>query len=410
MKDNRIKFTAIGLWVILTGMVCNSHAQSTLQNTYNQTVNRAGMMLTSDNKLNVGGYGQIDFNMPFGGETLYNGTLDVHRLVLLFGYRFNDKLSFVTEIEVEHVKEIYVEQAFIDYSFNTYFSLRGGLVLIPMGIINEYHEPTTFNGVERPLIDKYISPTTWRDIGFGATGTIPEVSMRYQAYIVNGLKSYDDGVAYLNGKNGLRGGRQKGAEAIFNFPNFAGRVEYYGMLGLNLGLSGYFGKTQSTLFNDIPKNDTYAFDQADSSIVGVSMIGFDVRYKRKGFGFRGQMYYCNIDNSGQYNEFTAVDGIPNNLGESMYGYYVEVAYNVFRPITKIKSQLIPFVRFSNYDTEASMADDQFRNEAFNTTVITTGLGYWIVSQVAVKTDFQFIKSKGSENFSKTFNAGIAVTF
>ena len=80
------------------------------------------------------------------------------RMVLLFGYKFNDKVQFVTEIELEHVEEVYVEQAFLQYSLNDHVNLRGGLMLVPMGIINEYHEPTTFNGVDRPSVDKSIVP------------------------------------------------------------------------------------------------------------------------------------------------------------------------------------------------------------------------------------------------------------
>ena len=397
------------LTIFIFGINIGAIGQTVLQ-TDNQRVNRAGLMLNSDKKLNIGGYAQIDYNQPFGNGKMYNGKLDVHRLVLLFGYRFTNKLSFVTEIEVEHVKEVFVEQAFINYAFNTYVNFRGGLLLVPMGIINEYHEPPTFNGVERPLIDKYIAPTTWREIGAGVTGNIPEVSMRYQAYVINGFKSFDDGNSYLNGKNGLRSGRQKGVESIIRFPNFAGRVEYYGVLGLNLGLSGYFGKTQSTMYAGLERNDNPAISSADSTVVGVSMVGFDVRYNRKGFGVRGQVYYTGISNSGNYNHYTAVVGKPNTLGSSMYGYYVEVAYNVFHAVKKIKSELIPFVRYSNYNTQASVVTGLPKNDAYNTMVITTGIGYWFTSQVALKTDVQFLKRKTEDKSSNIFNAGIAVMF
>lgn len=408
MKRNHLLSLIAAL--ILSGSVNLAYAQSEILNTTNQQVNLAGQMLTSDKKLNIGGYVQIDYNQPFDNQSFQSGKLDVHRLVLLFGYRFTNKLSFVTEIEIEHVKQVFVEQAFINYAFNTYVNFRGGLVLIPMGIINEYHEPPTYNGVERPLIDKYIAPTTWREIGAGVTGTIPEVSMRYQAYVVNGFKSYDDGEHFLNGKNGLRGGRQKGAESIVLFPNFAGRIEYYGVLGLNIGLSAYFGKTESTAYNGLDKDDQPGIAIADSSVVGVSMAGLDARYNRKGFGVRAQFYFTGLSNSGQYDYFTQTDGEPNNLGSSMYGYYVEFAYNVFYPVKKINGKLIPFIRYSNYDTQATVADGLTKDDSFNKTVITSGLGYWFMSQVAVKTDVQFVKSKTASEYTKLFNIGIAVMF
>ncbi len=368
-------------------------------------------MLVSDRKLNIGGYGQVDYNQPFGNGTLQNGKLDVHRIVLLFGYRFTDKLSFVTEVEFEHIKEVYVEQAFINYAFNTYINFRAGLILIPVGIINEYHEPPTFNGVERPLIDKYIVPTTWREIGLGLTGNIPEISMKYQFYIVNGFKSYDEGDVYLNGEYGLRKGRQKGIESFMQVPNVTARISYYGLLGLNIGLSGYFGKTQSTMFNGLNRKDEQALAAADSTVVGVAMVGLDVRYDRKGLGLRGQFYYTSLSNTAQYNFLGMGERKSgNDLGSSMYGYYVELAYNVFYPFRKIKNELTPFIRYSNYDTQSTVVEGVNKNPAYNKTVITTGLGFWFLPQLALKADVQFIKSKADNRFGKMFNAGVAFMF
>ena len=372
--------------------------------------NAAAKLLDSDKRLTIGGYGQIDYNQPFGDNNLNNGKLDVHRLVLLFGYRFTDKLQFITEIEVEHIKEIFVEQAFINYSFNNYVNFRAGLMLIPMGIINEYHEPTTFHGVERPLIDKYISPTTWREIGLGFAGSIPEVSMKYQVYIVNGFASYNDGNYLLDGKNGLRKGRQKGAKSFMSSPTFTSRLEYYGILGLNLGVSGYFGKTQSTLYNGIDKGDSQNISVADSTVVGVSMLGVDTRYRRRGFELRGQLYYVSFSNSNQYNYISSDGGTPNDLGKTMYGYYLEVSYDIFRLIDNFNSQLMPFFRYSNYDTHYSVTEGINKNINYHNNIITTGITWKIHQGVALKADVQFIKSGLDNNFNKTFNAGVAVWF
>ena len=238
-RNLRGVFIAGILWISCATSVLS---QDSIAFKYNSSTNIANGMLISDRKLNIGGYAQIDYNQTFGNNTHYNGKLDAHRLVLLFGYRFTNKLSFVTEIEVEHVKEVYVEQAFLNYALNTYINFRGGLLLIPMGIINEYHEPPTFNGVERPLIDAFIVPTTWREIGLGITGTIPEISMRYQAYLVNGFKSYQDGNVYISGKSGLRSGRQKGAESFITFPNFTARVSTMEYLDLTWAFLGMWVK------------------------------------------------------------------------------------------------------------------------------------------------------------------------
>lgn len=113
--------------------------------------------------LKIGGYGEITYNDPDSGVS----EIDVQRLVMLFAYKFDDRVSFITEIEFEHVKEVYVEQAFLNYGVSDNFNLRGGLMLVPMGIVNEYHEPTTYNGVERPSLNNKLVPTTWREMGLG---------------------------------------------------------------------------------------------------------------------------------------------------------------------------------------------------------------------------------------------------
>src|SRR5690606_5645268 len=102
-------------------------------NTNTQQQENAAQRILSRNvssSVTVGGYGEITYNQPEGD----NGELDVRRLVLLFGYKFNDKVQCVREVELDHVEEVYVEQAFLQYSLSDRVNLRGGLMLVPMGI------------------------------------------------------------------------------------------------------------------------------------------------------------------------------------------------------------------------------------------------------------------------------------
>lgn len=401
-----MKGTFLLTLILMTGALLS--AQTTTPTKTNQ-LNSAEKLVASDSKLTIGGYGEVHYNQVLDPDTRNNGKLDVHRVVMLFGYKFNKRTQFITEIEYEHVKEVYIEQAFLQYKLNDYINLRGGLVLIPMGIINEFHEPTTFNGVERPLIDKYISPTTWREIGFGFSGNILPASLKYQFYLVNGFNSYD-GSAHLSGKNGLRKGRQKGAEAFASSPNFTGKVEYYGIGGLRLGISGYFGNTQSTLFNGVEKNDNTALAVADSSVVGISMIGLDARYSYKGFELRGQYYYTSLSNTLEYNVFTRGDDAYNNLGSSLTGYYLEAGYNVFRHMKNAGTELIPFVRYSTFNTQNTVEEGIVKNDSYNRSYITTGLTWRLAKGAVVKADLQFYKSGAESKYSKTFNAGFGVMF
>jgi len=384
-------------WIIALGIVFHSLAgmsqySDSLADVYQNSAER---MLEMKGNLKIGGYGQIDYNQPIGSDTRQNGTLDVHRLVVLFGYRFNSRTQFITEIEFEHVKEVYVEQAFLQYKINNYVNFRGGLLLVPMGIVNEYHEPPAFNGVERPLVDKYITPTTWREIGFGFSGNIIDASIKYQAYLVNGFNGYDDS-GHLNGENGLRKGRQKGAESFISSPNLTGKVEYYGIKGLNIGLSGYMGKSQTTMKDGLSKQDQAAQQSSDSSVVGISMAGMDARYRIRGFQFKGQLYYTSISNTEEYNYFTTSGAVPNDLGSSMLGYYFEAGY--------------VFSRLENYNTHQSVASGIIQNDAYNNTVITSGLGWKITSGSVLKADIQFFKSKSDTDFAKVLNVGIGVMF
>lgn len=307
------------------------------------------------------------------------------------------------------MKEVYVEQAFLQYKLNNSVSFRGGLILVPMGIINEYHEPTTFNGVERPLIDKYIAPTTWREIGFGVTGNFLPASLKYQAYVMNGFNGYD-GAAHISGKNGLRKGRQKGAESYISSPNFTAKIEYYGLRGLNIGLSGYFGKTQSTLYDGVAKNDEVALAVADSSVVGVAMLGLDSRYNFKGLQLRGQFYHSKLSNSEQYNVFTVqADGTLNDVGSAMIGYYAELGYNVFRSL-ETKKELIPFVRYEFLNTHHSVENNISKNIAYRKEAIITGFTLVLAKGAVAKADMQFIKTGNDNKFAKALNVGVGVMF
>ncbi len=402
MMKKKFLFFVLALFPVLV------FSQST-DTTSNNYKNIADNLLAKDSKLVVGGYGEVHYNQPLNSTTYNNGGLDVHRMVMLFGYNFNKKTQFITELEFEHVSELYVEQAFLQHKVNDYLNFVGGLILVPMGIINEYHEPTTFNGVERPLIDNYLTPSTWREIGFGIKGNILPVSIKYQAYVVNGFNGFD-GSKNLNGKNGFRKGRQKGAESYISSPNFTGKAEYYGIRGLNLGLSGYFGKTQSTLYNGLQKNDPVSVAIADSSIVGIAMIGFDTRYNIKGIQLKGQMYYSSLSNSEQYNTFQANEsGKVNDLGSSMLGYYAEVGYDVLRLLNSEK-QLIPFVRYEYLNTHHSVESNISKNLGYERQVITTGFTLALTKGAVVKTDLQFVKSGDDDQYVKILNMGLGVMF
>lgn len=377
----------IGLLLIFILISLIGNSQENKNNDYQNHTQR----LIGDNVpkgVTLGGYAQIDYNEKDGSEA---GVLDVHRMILFVGYKFNDKVSFLTEIEYEHVKELYVEQAYIKYKANESVNVLAGLILVPMGIVNEFHEPTTFYGVERPNVDKYVVPTTWRELGVGVSGNLVDLSLKYQAYLFNGFISYVDGAGVLRGTDGLRKGRQKGAESAINSPNLSMKFDYYGIRGLRLGVAGYFGKTQT--------DDTTIED----STVGVSMIGLDARYKYNNLELRGQYITTTLTNTEEFNNLTGKD-----LGSQIDGYYAEIAYNFN---LKGVETLTPFVRYENYNTHAGVEGSLVQNKAYDRSDVFLGLNYKVADGAAFKVDYQISDNAivGS-TVKNQFNAGVAIWF
>ena len=296
------------------------------------------------------------------------------------------------------MEEVYVEQAFVNYNIAPNLSVRGGLMLVPMGIVNEFHEPTTFNGVERPSMDNSIVPTTWREIGVGINGRSNALSMGYQVYIFNGFKStlLEDGttVGVLKANSGLRGGRQKGIKSTIDSPTLSTKIDYYGIPGLRVGLSGYFGATQA------PDE----LEDQDGANIGIAMIGLDARYAYKRFTARGQFVTANLSDTEAYNNLTGQE-----LGSKLQGWYTEVAYNL---LSQEKEQrLFAFTRYEKYDTHANTDGTLLRNDAFNKTDLTFGLSYHLAPGVVLKGDYQIKENAvAASDLNNQLNFGLGIWF
>ena len=209
----------------------------------------AGVFLMSSSALpqtrstTLGGYGELHYNEPDGSQ---KGQLDFHRFVIYLGHEFNEQISFRAEVELEHTMieageseggEIAIEQAYVEYRITPFVGVRGGILLVPVGIINLVHEPPTFHGVERPSVERVIIPTTWREAGVGVFGTITD-DIRYQVSVMAGLKAEG-----FSASSGLRGGRQSAFESDPSDPSVSGRIDYAPALGLSLGASFFYGNS-----------------------------------------------------------------------------------------------------------------------------------------------------------------------
>ncbi|TNF47065.1 MAG: hypothetical protein EP305_09140 [Bacteroidetes bacterium] len=351
----------------------------------------------------IGSYGEAHYNQNIDGDEFRAGKIDLHRIITYLGYRFNERVQFFSEIEFEHTVELTVEQAFVNYRFNDKFNLKTGLILVPMGYVNEFHEPTLFNGVERPNVDKYIIPSTWREMGAGFQGLFKKSSIKYQLYLLNGFNGYT-GAARLSGANGIRNARQGGDESTFLRPSLTGKVSYFGFNKLLIEASAYIGKTESSLYNGLDRNNTAAISQADSTVVGISMVGLNTSYAAKNFLFRGQAIYTSISNTDQYNAFTG-----SNVANGILGGYAELSYKA-----DLKKddylQLIPFVRYEYYDTHFKVDDNISRNKAYAREEVLIGVGLKPAPGIIFKADYQLTRTKLNDEFMSTINLGFGYWF
>ncbi|NOQ63991.1 MAG: porin, partial [Methyloprofundus sp.] len=180
----------------------------------------------------IGGYGELHYgNYDSSDPGQQVDVVDFHRFVLFFGHEFTDNLRFFSEIELEHAitgdgwaGEVELEQAYIEYDITEQASAKAGLYLVPIGIMNETHEPPTFYGVERNDVEKYIIPSTWWEAGLGA---------RY--HFDNGIGIQAGVTSGLNAANGyIRGARGKLSKQLVKSGAVYGGLKYTGLAGLEL--------------------------------------------------------------------------------------------------------------------------------------------------------------------------------
>ena len=348
---------------------------------------------TAPRASSISGYMELHLNRPADGPAI----LDFHRFVLLLGHRFSDRIRFVGELELEHAfvegleeaGELELEQAYVDFLLARSFNLRAGMVLVPMGIINERHEPPVFHGVERPFVDTVIVPTTWFEVGAGVHGEVG-TGIRYRGYVLAPLNALE-----FSADEGIRAGRQKGAEANVSNVAVAGRVEYLGVPGLQIGLSGWGGDSSFA----VPRLDTTVW-----------IAEADARYRRARAELRGQYVHVGISDAARLNEaIERTTGVSPNVARQLRGFYVEAAYQVWN--AGPARDLALFARYEDFDTQFRMPPGFVPIEEFDRSAWTIGATYYPDPDVAVKLDVTSLNSRsGFVRLSKSLNIGIGWWF
>jgi DtxR family Mn-dependent transcriptional regulator len=326
----------------------------------------------------LSGYMDFHFNNP----EFSDAQLDFHRFVLLVTHSFSERIRFVGELELEHALvegleekgELELEQAYVDFLLSRSFNVRAGMMLMPIGIINERHEPPVFYGVERPFNDTVIIPTTWFEVGAGVHGEVGR-GWRYRAFVVAPLDA-----AEFSAGEGIREGRQKGSEANIGKPAVTGRLEYVAVRGLTLGASGWSGKSG---FQFRPEFD-----------VPVSVAEFDARYSRRQLELRGQFSQVWIENAGRLNDALAISvGVNPNIARVLRGFYGEAGYRAFS--SPSLGEVGGFVRYENFDTQFRMPTGYVGLPEFDRDAWVIGATYWPDPDVAVKFDYSIVRNRST---------------
>jgi hypothetical protein len=333
------------------------------------------------NKTSLGGYGEMHYS---GGA---KDQLDFHRFVLFFGHEFSDKVRFSSELELEHAfsgdgapGEVELEQAYIEADVRENTQIFVGARLVPVGLINETHEPPTFYGVERNAIENNILPTTWWEGGFGVKGNIASTGFSYDAMVSSGLE--------LNTNNGykVRSGRQNLAEANFKDQAYTARLAYSGIAGVKLASSLYYQK-------DVTQG---IGDALSGKSVSALLWTANMDAKWNGFGFRA--LYANWSLSG--------DEVRASGRNSQTGYYLEPSYKFSLPVNVFEhAQFGVFYRYSNWDNNRGLKNSNTgtRRHAF-------GANFWPVPDVVLKMDYTLEDRQGIAQTRKSLNLGLGYQF
>ncbi len=335
-------------------------------------------------KTTIGGYGELHYNWskPDGSDNAAK-VLDFHRFVMFFAHTWSEKWSFKSELELEHnfveggeeKGELELEQAYVDYHHSNAFGFQVGVLLPSAGFINEYHEPPLFLSVERPDYAKSIIPTTWFGNGAAIYGRLSDFS--YKLVVMEGFNGDK-----FSAKNGLRSGRQKGFKSNADEFLYNGRIDYRGLRGLWIG--GSFS------FND-------AITTSDTTI-STSIFEFHAKYNAN--NFLGTFEFGNV----------SYDGKDVGLAlETSKGYYFDLGYNI-ADLLKIKGKLLPWFRFTDYNTAASVIGGGDEEERFHFKKWMIGLAFRPIDPVVFKLDYGIKTRQLDDADEKLFNIGAGYMF
>lgn len=349
--------------------------------------------------VSLGGYGEMlyqrfDEKRDDGANSNRTDSLDFVRAIAYLGYKFNDRFLFNSEIEFEHATtgqagSVSVEFAYLDWQLREQANLRAGLLLVPMGFVNELHEPTIFLGSRRPDVERVILPTTWRENGVGLYGDVGPFS--YRTYVLTGLEASGFSAS------GLRGGRQQGSESVAEDFAWVGRLDFTGMPGLLVGASTYFGDSGQALRD--ARNQSIA--------VGTEIYELHAEWKWRALEVRALGAKAKLSDVARLNAALSLTG-NRSVGEELEGYYLQAGYDLLASRGR-EQALLPYLRYESFDTQKAVPAGFARNGANQVDSLTLGIAYRPLDRLIVKLDYQDLDNDAGTGIDQ-LNVAIGYAF
>ena len=353
--------------------------------------------------VSIGGYGEALYQ-NFGGQQQdgspsdLQDRLDLVRVVLYTGYKFSDKILFNSEIEYEHATtgegdeergEVSVEQAYLDLKPWKNVGFRAGMVVLPLGFINELHETPIFFGSRRPEVEQALIPTTWHEVGLGLFGE--SGPFQWRGYAVASLNS----AGFTS--EGIKEGRQQGSQSLAEDMALTGRLDYVGTPGLVLGAAAFTGRSGQGA--SVDGQEVHA---------RVSLFDLHAQYEHRGFQARALLVRTRIADVALVN---AQNGFKDDesVGSRQYGFYVEAAYDVMNPRPRGQWAIIPFVRYERLNPQHAVPEGFSKNPSLDRTVWTGGVSVKPLTNVVLKADYQWFSNK-ARTATNQWNLSIGYLF
>ncbi len=345
-----------------------------------------------DQGLSIGGYGEAHYRNEISDKGGKDDQADFLRMVLYIGYKYNDWIVLNSEIEFEHAGSestvsagnggVSVEFATLDFLLHPAANVRAGLLLAPVGFVNQIHEPPFFFGNRRPPVERQIIPSTWRANGAGLFGEIAP-GLTYNAYAVTSFN------AKGFSKSNLRGGRQKGNREKANDWSFVGRLDYEPIANWGWTVSG------SAYLGNQGQGESYGPAEArERADVFTQLYEVHTQIQRRNFHFRALGTTVLIDDA---DVLSADPDIKGPVGKQMLGAYAEVGYDILPLLLPATTHsLSPWFRYSWLDTQNNMPKGFTRDPAQRREFFEFGLHYKPIPQVVLKTEYRIEESSGGE--------------